>query len=376
MSNHLGNVLAVISDRKRGMGISGVNYAYFDAVTVSATDYYPFGMSMPGRTYNTEGYRYSFNGKEDDAEWAKQDYGFRIYDKRINRFLSIDPLTKKYPELTPYQFASNTPIMAIDLDGLEANVRTLPQRGTIARRAQENSQRKAANNSENYETATYSSPPREVRNGRTQPNYVEDANGKPSIDYGFHPIPTTGVIRSASESSTYDQVQLTPGIIISSLSKAASKALEQARIKEEETMLEEQFNMEHPTSVNYVFRGLNPLTDRNVETEGLRARDTKANISVSDHVEGERKSNWISTTLSFGLAWNNYSGYKNGMVAIDLTKIQTEVIHAAFDLMANNYGKKQGIHSVILSMAMKSQEILINLYVPRTAIIIIKSPPK
>jgi hypothetical protein len=35
------------------------------------------------------------------------------------RFLSVDPLTKSYPELTPYQFASNTPIRAIDLDGLE-----------------------------------------------------------------------------------------------------------------------------------------------------------------------------------------------------------------------------------------------------------------
>ncbi|MBT1705808.1 hypothetical protein [Chryseosolibacter indicus] len=35
--------------------------------------------------------------------------------------LSVDPLTKAYPELTPYQFASNRPIEAIDLDGLEAN---------------------------------------------------------------------------------------------------------------------------------------------------------------------------------------------------------------------------------------------------------------
>jgi hypothetical protein len=34
--------------------------------------------------------------------------------------LSVDPLKKDYPELTPYQFASNTPIQAIDLDGLEA----------------------------------------------------------------------------------------------------------------------------------------------------------------------------------------------------------------------------------------------------------------
>jgi hypothetical protein len=38
----------------------------------------------------------------------------------FTRFITVDPLTKKYPELTPYQFASNTPIQAIDLDGLEA----------------------------------------------------------------------------------------------------------------------------------------------------------------------------------------------------------------------------------------------------------------
>ena len=36
------------------------------------------------------------------------------------RFLSVDSLTGIYPELTPYQFASNTPINSIDLDGLEA----------------------------------------------------------------------------------------------------------------------------------------------------------------------------------------------------------------------------------------------------------------
>ena len=47
------------------------------------------------------------------------DYGFRIYNPGIGRFLSVDSLTGSYPELTPYQFASNMPIQAVDLDGLE-----------------------------------------------------------------------------------------------------------------------------------------------------------------------------------------------------------------------------------------------------------------
>jgi RHS repeat-associated protein len=47
------------------------------------------------------------------------DYGMRMYDSRIGRPLSIDPLTAQYPGLTPYQFFSNNPIWFIDLDGLE-----------------------------------------------------------------------------------------------------------------------------------------------------------------------------------------------------------------------------------------------------------------
>ena len=81
-------------------------------------------MQMPGRKFNAgDGYRYGFNGKENDnevkGEGNQQDYGMRIYDPRVGRFLSTDPLTRMYPELTPYQFASNRPIDGIDLDGLE-----------------------------------------------------------------------------------------------------------------------------------------------------------------------------------------------------------------------------------------------------------------
>jgi RHS repeat-associated protein len=49
----------------------------------------------------------------------QQDYGMRIYDPRLGRFLSVDPLMKKFPWYTPYQFAGNSPIGNIDLDGLE-----------------------------------------------------------------------------------------------------------------------------------------------------------------------------------------------------------------------------------------------------------------
>ena len=82
-------------------------------------------MQMPGRKFSAvgSGYRYGFNGKENDnevkGEGNQQDYRMRIYDSRLGKFLSVDPVTDKYLELTPYQFASNRPIDGIDLDGLE-----------------------------------------------------------------------------------------------------------------------------------------------------------------------------------------------------------------------------------------------------------------
>ena len=66
---------------------------------------------------------YGFNGHEKDDEVKgsgnNYDYGFRIYGSRLGRFLSVDPLMDAYPFYTPYQFAGNKPIWAIDLDGLE-----------------------------------------------------------------------------------------------------------------------------------------------------------------------------------------------------------------------------------------------------------------
>ncbi|NJN78024.1 MAG: hypothetical protein HC803_06535, partial [Saprospiraceae bacterium] len=72
----------------------GTNWTaeYYEATVVSAVDYYPFGSTMAGRKYNQGSYRYGFNGKEEDSEWGSQmiqDYGFRIYNPTIGKFLSV-----------------------------------------------------------------------------------------------------------------------------------------------------------------------------------------------------------------------------------------------------------------------------------------------
>jgi len=125
LSNHLGNVLATITDKRLQHTTDNTNIDYYLADVSTAQDYYPFGMLMPGRQYSFFNvYRYGFNGKENDNEvkgiGEQQDYGVRIYDPRVGRFESVDPITREVPGLTSYQFGGNSPIAYIDLDGLES----------------------------------------------------------------------------------------------------------------------------------------------------------------------------------------------------------------------------------------------------------------
>jgi RHS repeat-associated protein len=81
----------------------------------------PFGMAMSNRkfTQTSSSYRYGFNGKEKDKEINADDYDFgeRVYDSRLGKFLSIDKFAQKYPFNTPYSFANNCPISVIDVKG-------------------------------------------------------------------------------------------------------------------------------------------------------------------------------------------------------------------------------------------------------------------
>jgi RHS repeat-associated protein len=53
------------------------------------------------------------------GEGNQQYYGMRVYDPRLGRFLSVDPLFKSYPWNSSYAFAENDVIRSIDLDGLD-----------------------------------------------------------------------------------------------------------------------------------------------------------------------------------------------------------------------------------------------------------------
>jgi RHS repeat-associated protein len=80
-------------------------------------------MQMPGRKYSlpNSNYRYGFNGMEKDNDIEGETYSteFRIFNSRIGRWLSIDPLESKFPDYSPYHAMNNNPIKIIDPEGLE-----------------------------------------------------------------------------------------------------------------------------------------------------------------------------------------------------------------------------------------------------------------
>ncbi len=99
--DHLGNVRAVIQR--------------MDPNPSTTTDYYPFGMAMPGRqTIGGEQYRYAFQGQEKDQETGKEAFELRLWDARIGRWLTTDP-AGQYS--SPYLGMGNNPINGTDPDG-------------------------------------------------------------------------------------------------------------------------------------------------------------------------------------------------------------------------------------------------------------------
>lgn len=85
-------------------------------------DYEPFGALLPGRNYSSDSYRFGFNGMRKDEEihgatGTSYDFGARLYDPRVGKWLSLDPLASKYPLWSPYQFVDGNPVRTIDIDG-------------------------------------------------------------------------------------------------------------------------------------------------------------------------------------------------------------------------------------------------------------------
>jgi RHS repeat-associated protein len=104
LKDHLGSTRAVMDE---------------SGAVVEATDYYPFGLRMPGRSYlnGVPHAKEGFTGKETDSESGFIYFGARYYDPALGQWLAVDPKADKTSDITPYHFTHNNPVNKIDQDG-------------------------------------------------------------------------------------------------------------------------------------------------------------------------------------------------------------------------------------------------------------------
>jgi len=91
-------------------------------LTYSMQGYDPFGSLLPGRNYSSDSYAHGFNGmrKDDEVHGAtgtSYDFGARLLDVRVGRWLSLDAKGSLFPGMTPYGFGAGNPIFYRDKDG-------------------------------------------------------------------------------------------------------------------------------------------------------------------------------------------------------------------------------------------------------------------
>ncbi len=111
-SNHLGDVMSTVTDRK----IYNTGTQDYSAEVMSASTYYPFGMTMWSAGVPS---KFGVNGMEriDELNPDDYDFGARIYNGKIGRWMSCDAMTSRSPGITSYRFGKNNPILFFDPDG-------------------------------------------------------------------------------------------------------------------------------------------------------------------------------------------------------------------------------------------------------------------
>ncbi len=80
--------------------------------------------------------RYTFSGKERDEETGYSYFGARYYYSSYSIWLSVDPMSDKYPSLSPYVYCGNNPIKLVDPSG--EDVYEMDQDGKITKKESSN----------------------------------------------------------------------------------------------------------------------------------------------------------------------------------------------------------------------------------------------
>jgi RHS repeat-associated protein len=107
IKDHLGSLIVSFKD---SLGIAKVT---------QANSYGVWGEDLTTLSYrNTPKLdNFKFTGKENLPETGYTDFGARLYDNLVPRFITIDPLAEKTANVSPLAYSNNNPINMIDIDG-------------------------------------------------------------------------------------------------------------------------------------------------------------------------------------------------------------------------------------------------------------------
>ena len=92
---------------------------YSDGSAVQHLHYFPWGEDFVDQRNTSFSSMYTFSAKEKDTETGYSYFGSRYYSSDLSIWLSVDPMSDKYPSLSPYVYCANNPIKLVDPNGEE-----------------------------------------------------------------------------------------------------------------------------------------------------------------------------------------------------------------------------------------------------------------
>ena len=106
LTDHLGSVRVLVDG---------------EGEVLERNDYYPFGTKHPNTGYASTSNRYLFGGMEKQyfSSNPTYDFGARMLDGKLGRWMTMDPKTEKYYSMTPYGYCGNNPVSNIDRFGMD-----------------------------------------------------------------------------------------------------------------------------------------------------------------------------------------------------------------------------------------------------------------